>query len=92
MLGKTNMARENMHDRLIEALGVVLQERRSKLNLSQSDLAQQSEFHRSYISDVERGARNISLRNLSRLAEALETQVSTLIVSAERKLHSRARR
>lgn len=86
------MARENMHDRLIEALGVVLQERRSKLNLSQSDLAQQSEFHRSYISDVERGARNISLRNLSRLAEALETQVSTLIVSAERKLHSRARR
>lgn len=86
------MARENMHDRLIEALGAVLQERRSKLNLSQSDLAEQSEFHRSYISDVERGARNISLRNLSRLAEALETQVSTLIVSAERKLHSKSRR
>lgn len=81
-----------MHDRLIEALGAVLQERRSKLNLSQSDLAEQSEFHRSYISDVERGARNISLRNLSRLAEALETQVSTLIVSAERKLHSKSRR
>jgi transcriptional regulator with XRE-family HTH domain len=75
-----------VHDRLIVALGEILQERRNKLGLSQNDLARASEFHRSYISDVERGYRNISLKNLSRLASALELPVSNLLALAEQKI------
>lgn len=43
-------------------------------------------MHRTYISDIERGARNLSLMNLSRLAEALEIAVSELIKLAELKV------
>ena len=68
------------------ALGEVLQERRNKLSLSQNELAKASDFHRSYISDVERGYRNISLKNLSRLAIALQTSVSHLLAVAEEKM------
>lgn len=74
------------HDKLIVALGEVLQERRNKLSLSQNELARISDFHRSYISDVERGYRNISLKNLSRLALALQMPVSQLLSLAEQKV------
>jgi len=74
------------HDRLVVALGQVLQEQRLLLGMSQSQLAEASEFHRSYISDVERGYRNISLRNLSRLATALNLPVSTALAQAERRV------
>jgi len=74
------------HDKLIVALGEVLQERRNKLSLSQNELARTSDFHRSYISDVERGYRNISLKNLSKLASALQMPVSNLLALAEQKV------
>jgi len=74
------------HDKLVVALGEVLQERRNKLSLSQNELARASGFHRSYISDVERGYRNISLKNLSRLATALQVSVSSVLALAEQKM------
>jgi transcriptional regulator with XRE-family HTH domain len=76
----------SIHDRLVVALGQVLQEQRLLLGMSQSQLAETSEFHRSYISDVERGYRNISLRNLSRLALALNLPVSAALAQAERRV------
>jgi ribosome-binding protein aMBF1 (putative translation factor) len=74
------------HDKLIVALGEILQERRNKLGLSQNELARASDFHRSYISDVERGYRNISLKNLSKLAAALQIPISQLLTLAEQKV------
>jgi transcriptional regulator with XRE-family HTH domain len=78
-----------VHDRLVVALGQVLQEHRNQLHLSQSQLAESSQFHRSYISDVERGYRNISLKNLSKLAQALKVPASTLLMLAERRVQLR---
>ena len=80
------MKETTVHDKLVMALGEVLQERRNKLGLSQNELAKASDFHRSYISDVERGYRNISLKNLSRLAIALQSSVSHLLAIAEEKM------
>ena len=47
--------------------------------LSQEALADHAEMHRTYLSGVERGERNISLINLVRLAHALKTSPSQLM-------------
>lgn len=52
--------------------------RREKLNLTQEDLAYQAGIHRTYLSDVERGSRNLSLINIERLAAALAMSLSDL--------------
>jgi plasmid maintenance system antidote protein VapI len=86
-LNEFSMIKEfSPHDRLVVALGQILQEQRVLLGMSQCQLAEASDFHRSYISDVERGYRNISLRNLSRLARALDLPVSTALMQAERRI------
>lgn len=46
---------------------------------SQERLSEICGFHRTYISQVERSVTNISLDNLQRIAEALETDPSTLL-------------
>ena len=51
---------------------------RKKLGITQEELFKRAGLHRSYISDLERGARNISLKSVERLADALGTSVSGL--------------
>lgn len=75
-----------VHDNLVTALSMVLRDRRLHLRFSQNDLANKSGLHRSYIGDLERGCRNISVKNLSRLAQALEINSSALLSMAEEKM------
>lgn len=49
-------------------------------------------MQRSYVSDVEQGARNLSVKNLCRLAAALDLQLSELVDRAEDKTVSRRKR
>lgn len=51
---------------------------RKRLGISQEQLAERAELHRTYVSDVERGARNLSLESITRLARALDISVSAL--------------
>lgn len=67
----------------------VLRERRLKLGLSQEELARRSGLARSYICDVERGARHPALRNVAILSAALEISTSDLISDVELALASR---
>ncbi|HEY0455801.1 MAG TPA: helix-turn-helix transcriptional regulator [Verrucomicrobiae bacterium] len=39
-------------------------------------------LHRTYISDVERGARNLSLQSIDKLASALQISISSLFTKA----------
>jgi CheY-like chemotaxis protein/DNA-binding Xre family transcriptional regulator len=55
---------------------------RSRLGISQEELAGRAGLHRTYVSDIERGARNLSLESIEKLARALETSVSSLFSSA----------
>jgi len=52
--------------------------RREELGISQEELAHRTGLHRTYISDIERGARNVALTNIVRLASALELPVADL--------------
>ena len=48
-----------------------LRQIRTEKGVSQEALAASAELHRTYVSSVERGERNISLVNIARIAEAL---------------------
>lgn len=56
--------------------GSGIKKRRIELKLSQEKLAQKAGLHRTYISDIERGERNISLKNLVQLIHALDLSLS----------------
>jgi transcriptional regulator with XRE-family HTH domain len=73
----------NDHDKLLAATAEVLRERRNELDLSQEELSSRSGLHRTYISDIELGKRNISLLNLARLAGALGLSASELLQKAQ---------
>ena len=46
--------------------------------LTQEDLAEKAKIHRTYLSDIERGARNVSLINIENLAVALDVSMAEL--------------
>lgn len=53
--------------------------RRQQLGLSQEKLAERTVLHWTYIGQVERGQRNVSLHNILRIAEALNTDPAKLV-------------
>lgn len=63
---------------VLQILGIKVREKREALGLSQEEFADKCGFDRTYISMIERGKRNISLLNLLRIANGLNTSVSTL--------------
>jgi len=63
-------------------LGTAIRNQRNKLRISQEELAYRSGLHRTYISDVERGARNLSLESIDKLARALDLSLSALFSMA----------
>jgi transcriptional regulator with XRE-family HTH domain len=52
---------------------------RKKRRLSQEDLAAEAGLDRTYVGGVERGERNISLLNISKLARALGVPMAELL-------------
>lgn len=80
--------REGSDSSLLTALSYTVRERREVLRLSQEEVAHRAKLHRTYISDIERGARNLSLKSLYDLARALELTTSDLIITAEERLPS----
>lgn len=63
---------------ILERFGKRLRERRVAFGLSQEKFAAKCGLDRTYISGIERGQRNISLRNIQTIAKALETSISEL--------------
>ncbi len=77
------MARKRGRPDVRERFGFAVKARREELGLTQEDLAEKAGIHRTYLSDVERGTRNLSLLNIERLAAALELTLSDLFRLAE---------
>lgn len=66
-----------------ERFGLAVKIRREGLGLTQEDLAAVAGIHRTYLSDVERGTRNVSLVNVERLAAALRTTMGELFAAVD---------
>lgn len=65
--------------RTIQArFGSVVRGQRLSVGLSQQELAHRSGLHRTYVTDVERGARNPSLNSIKKLSDALGVSLSNL--------------
>lgn len=52
-----------------------LREIRLKKGVSQEALALEADLHRTYVSSVERGERNVSIVNIARIAAALDVPI-----------------
>lgn len=59
--------------------GQRLREVRLKKGISQERLASLAGIHRTYVSSVERGERNISIANIEKLAKALNVSLPALM-------------
>lgn len=63
--------------------GEIVRFRRHKLGVSQEELADRCGLHRTYVSEIERGLKSLSLNALLSLAEALEVAPHLLVKEAE---------
>lgn len=65
--------------------GEILRSHRKSKQLSQEELADRSNLHRTYISEIERGLKTVSLLSLFRISKALDIPAHSLILEVENK-------
>ena len=65
-------------DPVLLALGHSVRRRRETEHLTQEALAEKADLDRTYISDIERGTRNVSILNVVRVARALGCSLSEI--------------
>lgn len=74
-----------MDGNILIKFGQTVRELRLKKLISQEDLAAMCELHRTYISDIELGKRNISLENIDKISRALKIKLSDLFEEVEKR-------
>lgn len=65
---------------VVQLLGTNVRHYRKLKGMTQEELAHEAGMERSYVSDLERGQRNPSVRALGPLAQALEVQPNVLLL------------
>lgn len=65
-----------------EALGRAVQQLRVEHRLTQEALAERAHVHAHYVSDIERGKRNVALVNLTYVADAFDLTAADLLARA----------
>jgi transcriptional regulator with XRE-family HTH domain len=65
-------------ENIIERIGLNIRIMREKRGLSQEKLGDLAGLHRAYIGQIERGEKNIGLKNLEKIAIALKVSVRFL--------------
>jgi transcriptional regulator with XRE-family HTH domain len=63
----------------LKMLGEGIRSHRQALGVSQEDFAELCDLHRTYIGQVERGEKNISYENISKISRALKLRPSKLL-------------
>ena len=65
-------------DRIVRSFAVRIRELRRQKGWSQERLAEEADIHRTYLGGIETARRNPSLRNIIRIAFALDVPVAEL--------------
>ena len=68
----------NHEEDILLQFGEKVRRKRQERNLSQEDLASLAGLHRTYIGMVERAEKNITLRNIRKISEALGLDIRDL--------------
>lgn len=69
---------------ILKVFGSNLRKYREEQNISQEKFAEIAGLHRTYISDIERFQRSISLNNVQKIADALQIEVYKLFVEGDK--------
>ena len=69
--------------KLLRAFGLAVRQERERVGVSQDVFADMAGVHRTYVGSVERGERNLSLKNIAAFADALGVAPSKLLAKAE---------
>lgn len=64
---------------ILVSFGQRVRELRHQKGWSQEDLALACDLDRTYVGGIERGERNVALRNIARIAHALEMSLAQLM-------------
>ena len=73
-----------MQEEIRVAYGKAVRAIRQNKKISQEELGDLCGLHRTYISDIELGKRNVSLENIDKIAHALQVKKSELFVEVEK--------
>ncbi len=68
-----------MRAEILDKFGKRVRDERLQRGLSQEELAEKAELHRTYIGMIERGEKNITLINIQKIAKALVITVDELL-------------
>ncbi|MBN2828488.1 MAG: helix-turn-helix transcriptional regulator [Tissierellales bacterium] len=60
---------------ILKKFGNRVRELRKERNISQEELADKADLHRTYIGMIERAEKNITLMNIEKIANALEVSI-----------------
>ena len=76
----------NRDERVQAAFGKAVRKFRTAAGISQERLAELAGLNRTYLGDVERGERNVSIVNMEKIARALGAKLSDIVAEMERHL------
>jgi transcriptional regulator with XRE-family HTH domain len=64
---------------ILEIFGANVQKYRKEKQISQEKLAELAGVHRTYVGMIERAEKNITLRNMEKIAKALNMEIKNLL-------------
>lgn len=73
-----------MQTEIQRAFGQAIRKFRTERSISQETFADMCDLHRTYISDIERGLRNVSIDNIDKMAKALNVKISDIFKEVEK--------
>ena len=85
LIGFMESDREHRLSEFLARFGSAVKDQRKNLGLSQEELAHRSGLHRTYVTDIERGTRNVSIDSVTKLAKALEVPLADLFEKIEKR-------
>ena len=69
---------------IVKVFGLNVKKYRKAINMSQEELAEKSNLHRTYISAIECFRRSIALENVQRIADALKIETYKLFIEEDK--------